>query len=128
MNKQLSVKEVIAILEPIPEDQFIIGAYKLNGKCCTIGYIYKYLNNNEDFHINSCTVDIFDAQTLSLKSRVIKYTKENNLLNIIHKYPLGIIDINDGYGNSTLLGNTPKQRVMKLFNDMLSKGYEIIEA
>ena len=95
--------ELKSILAPISEKDFITGKLLYENKCCALGHINKKLTG--------------EARSSLTSPRIIKefIQKEYHCND-------DIIDINDGH-SELYLQNTPKERVMALLDDMISKGY-----
>ena len=95
--------ELKSILAPIPEKDFITGMLLCNGKSCALGHINKKLTG--------------EARSSLQTPRIVKEFIEKQ-----YYCNDDIIDINDGH-SELYLQNTPKERVMALLDDMISKGY-----
>jgi hypothetical protein len=117
---QVSVKEAIEILEPIPDENFLTHSY-LNtdySKCCSMGFLYREIDALDDLD---------DEYLASLQQTVRKYTEDINPLGYGTFTAVGIIFINDDIEQKYFEGNTLKERVLSVLKAMLSKGYEIPE-
>jgi len=97
----MTAQQAKDILLPIPEEDFIMGDYTDDEKCCARGYLDKHFTGDP-----------------------CGYSKEVSDLNIDIRMTLetSIENVNDNKPNNPYEEATPKQRVMHLLNDAIAAG------
>lgn len=106
-------QEAKRLLEPIPEDDFIVESFSDQvSKCCAIGHFERSRSfDPSDFSIFNCG----DFYHSDLRSRSEEFLCEKG-------YGGDISDVNN-YTSKFYPQPTPKQRVIALLDDMINAGY-----
>lgn len=104
-------QEARRLLEPIPDEQWLVGAFSDGeSKCCAFGH-YARINSvdQNDFSMENCSK--FQGRLGELADSILVFTKGM----------ASLVGVNDGVTHYTK--HTPKQRVMALLDDMIAAGY-----
>ena len=108
MNQITSFKQIKEIIEPIPEDQFVIGEFGTSdGKSCFLGHIHRNISGNSNNYNGDRNG--FGARDLT-----------SQMLHEVHNTVLGWIDgadVNNGLNINGYAQPIIKDRLMAMIED-----------
>lgn len=117
--QELTASQVKEILEPIPNELFIAGAYYYSEgrqpeKCCSIGHIRKVLSGVEKY-------DSITPESCAL-SNTFRNKSERFIRNKYDLESFDIVTVNDSEVVNNYTEPEIKNRVMHLLDDMIKAG------
>lgn len=122
----MNAKDVKALLEPVPSEDFIVGIFTdEESKCCAIGHLMRLTSKDpNDYSNRNCEDGLADPSKMDTPMHVFNRVTTAEFLKDVHNIRgVDISYINNGPEFNGYDQEGPKERVMQLLDDMIEAGY-----